>query len=196
LSYKVLKPTICINLINFDIIPDVDKVHTCFFIREMKNPQLILTDHLVIHFLELTKFLKISGFASQFERWMGFFKYEEQVEDIMEIIIKDDPVLQKAHNRYKQFTQNSERMELYEGRMKWQLQYNTDIKYAKEQGIELEKWIVAEKRLADGIAIERVAQYTGLIIAAQTLEVDAITGATGSSYTILHAIANALQKGL
>ena len=59
-----------------------------------------------IHFLELQKFLKKRKFSSSLEKWMVYFKYERKDKDIMEIIIKDDPLLNKAHQSYIQFTQN------------------------------------------------------------------------------------------
>ena len=134
-KYQLLKPAICINLLNFSIIENSD-VHSCFLIREMKNPELILTDHLIIHFLELLKFLKMESFQSRFEKWMAYFKFEGRREEIMETIIKDDEIFSKAHDRYRQFTLNDELMELYEARIKYQLQYNTDMAYAEEKGIE------------------------------------------------------------
>lgn len=100
-KYQVLKPAICINLVNFSLIENAS-VHSCFLLREMKNPGLILTDHLIIHYLEISKFLKKESIHSRFEKWMAYFKFEGKREEIMETIIKDDKIFSKAHDRFRQ----------------------------------------------------------------------------------------------
>jgi len=47
-----------------------------------------------------------------------FFRYEGFQEKIMEQIIKNDPILTKAHERYTEFTRNERLMEIYYARMK------------------------------------------------------------------------------
>ncbi len=85
------------------MIENYNKVHSCFLLKEKSNPELILTDHLIIHYLELPKFHKKENFNSHFEKWLAFFKYEGQQEAIMETILKDDPFISKAHEKYNQF---------------------------------------------------------------------------------------------
>ena len=70
---------------------------------------------------------------------MAYFKYEGKDERIMEIIIKDDPLLQKAHQNYIRFTRDDELVEIYEGRMKWQSDYKSGILAAEEKRALLEK---------------------------------------------------------
>jgi len=165
-KYKELKPTICINLINFTLLKNSNRIHTSYVIREYKNPKLILTDHLMIHFLELKKFEKHSHFVSSFDKWMGYFKYEGKEPKIMNTIIKDNPIFEKAHRKYEQFIQNDDLMEIYEARLKQELQHDMDIRFEREQGIKqgleqgLEQGICWMHEA--GISIPVIVQRSGL----------------------------------
>lgn len=165
-NYRKLKPAICINLLNFSLIDSYERPHSCFVLKEMQKPELILTDHLLIHFIELPKFIKEKDFKTHFEKWLAFFKYEGQKEAIVETIIKDEPILKKAHTKYTRFTSDDKLMEAYEARIKYQLDYNTDIEYAMEKGIEKgikEKALEdAGKMLEKGLTDELVMDITGL----------------------------------
>ena len=44
-----------INVLNFTLFNEFDYVHSCFLLREINNPEYVLTDHVTLHFLELTK---------------------------------------------------------------------------------------------------------------------------------------------
>ena len=88
---------------------------------------------------------------------MAYFKYEGKDEDIMEVIIKDDPLLNKAHQSYIHFTQNDELLEIYEGRMKWQSEYKTGMLYAEEKGIQ--KGIILDKQ---DVLVKQLCRKFGL----------------------------------
>jgi len=63
-SYAKLKPVISINILSFDLIKSYPDYHSLFYISNSKNPNLVLTDHLYIHFLELSKFIRAKRFPS------------------------------------------------------------------------------------------------------------------------------------
>ncbi len=174
-QYQKLKPTICMNLTNFRTIP-TNTIHTCFLLCEMRQRELVLTDHLLIHFLELPNFLKREDIKTGFEKWMAYFKYEGQEEGIMETIFGDDPIIMKAHNRYVQFTQNDELLEIYEARLKWQLDHSSDITAAEERGEKKgekkgrregkEEGIreTAKRMLKKGVPVSDIGEFTGLTV--------------------------------
>jgi len=54
----------------------------------------------------------------------------------MEILIKDDETIAKAHKEYEHFTNDERLRSLYESRVKWKLDYNTDIEIARQEGVE------------------------------------------------------------
>ncbi len=90
----------------------------------------------------------------------------------MKYVIKSNRHIAKAHDKYTAFTLNDEAMEKYEAHLKWQRQYNTDVAYAKEEGIgegikegkveEKIKNALAMKK--DGLPAQKIALYTGLSI--------------------------------
>ena len=172
-KYFELKPTITINLLNFNLI-ESKEVHSCFGIFEKSNHELMLSNHLLIHFIELPKFIKESKFNNEFEKWLAFFKYEGTREDIMQVVVDNSDLLTKAHKRFKTFTKNDELVELYEARQKYQMDRDTAIGYAEMKGIEKgieqgEKKGSYEKAIATasvlkkaGIAIELISESTGL----------------------------------
>jgi len=43
-------------------------VHSCFVLKEKRHPDIELSNHLLIHFIELDKFVKDSDFMQSFEK--------------------------------------------------------------------------------------------------------------------------------
>ncbi len=181
-KYFELKPTISINLLNFDLI-ESEKVHSCFGLYEKNNHDLMLTNHLTIHFIEIKKFIQESNFQTDFERWMGYFKYEGKREEIMQVIVDDNPVFAKAHEKFENFTKNDELVEFYEAHQKWVMDRDTAIGYAemkgreegKEKGREEERSFqeklreqgkieTAKKMLAEGLDIKMISHISGMSI--------------------------------
>jgi len=163
-DYKKLNPTICINLINFELFKEYKEVHSCFVLKEKRHPELELSNHLLIHFIEFDKFVKDSNFMFSFEKWLGFFRYEGFREEIMQEIIKDDPILTKAHERYTQFTRNERLMEIYHARMKQQADEKTRLSDAKIEGKIEGKLEDAKAMLTRGLDIQLIADCTGLTL--------------------------------
>jgi hypothetical protein len=54
----------------------------------------------------------------------------------MEILVKDDHDMARAHKEYGIFSQDDTLRDLYEAREKWKKDYNTAIYYTKKEGIE------------------------------------------------------------
>ena len=133
--YTKLKPCICINILNFNLLKDTNTFHNCFLLREINNPEYILTDHLILHFLELPK-LEERVQNNKLIKWLLYLKYEGQKEDMMQILIQDDTQIAKAHNEYKNFTQDEKLRELYEARIRWKMDHDTDIAVAKQEGLD------------------------------------------------------------
>ena len=52
-EYTLMRPVISIVLTRFPIFPQLKKIHTVFEIRARENPDVLLTDHLQIHFLRI-----------------------------------------------------------------------------------------------------------------------------------------------
>jgi predicted transposase/invertase (TIGR01784 family) len=103
---------------------------------------------------------------SKLEKWLYFLKYEGTEDEFMKILIRDDEEIAQAHKEYERFTADDEIRELYEQRMKWQLDYNTDLEIAAqkgmEKGMEKGKLEAAGNMLIEGIPLQTVLKVTGL----------------------------------
>ena len=167
-EYTILKPVECINILNFRLIDDIKRFHSCYIITEKDDPKLILTDHLLIHFIELPK-VETSMLDSKLQKWSQFFINEGKEENnIMNTILKDDPILQKAHDEYVKFTGDDELREIYESRLKYKRDHLTLLRSAEKRGEkkgEKQKAIdTAKKMIEEGMDNNLIARITGLSI--------------------------------
>ena len=80
----------------------------------------------------------------------------------MTVLLKDNPVIGKAHKVYQDFTANDELMDMAEAREKWRKDVNTRLHHAEQKGVERGKLETAEKMLAEGLGISMIARITGL----------------------------------
>jgi len=133
-EYVELRPTICINILDFKLFSEIESLHTCFLLREKNFAEYVLTDHLVIHFLEVPK-LRDEKVKTKLEKWLFYLKYEGREEEKMKILLKDNDI-NKAHKAYKRFTEDERLREIYEARMKSKRDYNTDIALARRDGLK------------------------------------------------------------
>jgi len=135
-------------------------------ILEKDNPDLFLTDHLELHFLELIKLKDETENPSLLIKWMMFFKYGGIEEEKMKFVLKNDLIMQKAYEEYKKFTQDEELREKYETREKWMKDRNSFIYEARMEALvegKIEGKIEdAKKMLIRGFSIEDIVEITGL----------------------------------
>jgi len=159
--YSVIKPVICINLLNFVIVEETDKYHTCYVIREKDSNDLILTDHLSIHFLELPKIEKLLR-NTTLEKWLLYFKYEGSGEETLKTILKDEPVLQNMHSNYKKFTMDDKLRDAYESRKKAEMDQRSMLVSARQEGMHDKTIETATKMLYKGMNFVDISEITGL----------------------------------
>jgi len=134
-QYKKLNPVICINILDFELFPELPEIHNYFMIIEGKERKSILTKHLIIHFIELPK-LRLTESTGKISKWMLFLRYEGSGEEMIKTLLEGDNDMEKAHDKYVSFTQNTEMRRLYKARLKARrdAEYRLDI--ATEQGLE------------------------------------------------------------
>ncbi len=170
-AYSKLNPVICINLVGESVFPQLEECHTCFHITEVGNPELVLTDHLCIMFMELSKMAfpdrDSLTFESDFERWCYFFKYEGYLkEDEMRVLLGDNPYIQEAHKLYTQFTADQAMLDRLEAKEKWRRDYLSGLDESwndgREEGIEEGIMQTARRLKAAGADMELIIKATGL----------------------------------
>jgi predicted transposase/invertase (TIGR01784 family) len=172
--YANLKPVICINILQFDLIKELDSFHTCFLPYEYKNKDILLTEHFQLHFLELPKFKKNeSKITDKLQIWFNYLLLEGKgKEESMKGILDKNDDIKKAHKEFKKFTADDKMRELYEARLKKKRDDASLLKHAKLEGKiegeiegENKKAIkIAKSMLQDGEPIEKIVKHTGLLI--------------------------------
>ncbi len=133
-DYENLKAAICINIMDFNLFDDIDRIHNCFLLRELYDSEYVLTDHFMIHFIELQK-IKTESVKKKLENWIKFFLYEGKGEEEMKILLKDEDI-KRSHEVYEKFTEDDELKDMYEARLKWLRLHRSEIKIAREKGRE------------------------------------------------------------
>ncbi len=167
--YRELASTICINLLDFEIFPQLPGYHSCFHITEVDAPEFVLTEHLQIHFIEVPKNHRVraSDVKDGLDAWCYYFENEGTLkEDQMTVLLKDNPAIGKAHRVYKDFTANDELMDMAEAREKWRKDVSSRLHHAEERGVEKgmqQKAREDARKMRDrGFAIADIADITGL----------------------------------
>lgn len=167
-EYDKMKKSIVVSIINGTIFPELAGCHNIFNVRE-KNTGLLLSDKLEFHFIELSKVSddKPIEFLSEIEMLAAYIKYasDEDKQSYIEKILSAEDITM-TENVYRKLTQDEIEYERMEARMKYRLQYNTDVSQARKEGeasgraaavLEMTK---AMKR--NGEALDKISSYTGL----------------------------------
>ena len=150
-KYENLRKTICINIVNFDII-DTNKYHTIFSIRENEE-NIKLTDLLEIHFLELRK---VHSLNTKLEKWLSFIKIDSE-EELKNMIRKDFDV-DKAIAEMNGMMYTKEEREAALSREMYLHDEASRLYQAEMKGVER----VAIKLLEKGLDIKDIVEVTGL----------------------------------
>jgi len=182
-DYSELPNVIAINIINFNYLP-TKRFHTCFHLREDEERDIILTDALEIHFLNMVKYRKQAGKGlpeDPLNLWMAWLN-EKSPPELLAEVMKMDSAIQAANERMVYVTGDKEAIRAYERRQMALSDYNSEINYAHKKGMAKglqkgrveglqegraegradEKIEIARKMKGMGDSIEKIQTITGL----------------------------------
>ena len=136
-KYDKMRKSIVVSIIDGNLFPELDSCHNIFAVRE-KNSGLLLSDRVEFHFLELQKIdvTKPVRSLTEVERLGAYLKYasDEEYQDYVRQILSEED-MDMTENTYRKVSQDELEYERREARLKYQLQYNTEISVAREQGL-------------------------------------------------------------
>jgi predicted transposase/invertase (TIGR01784 family) len=167
-EYSKIQNVISISILDFVLFPNIDKVHTIWNLREKDNTDCSLKE-LEYHFLELPKFRKSNpDLEEKINQWLTLIDTENK--EWLEVVMENNDNVKKAVNKVDDFVADDETRILIDLREKWQLDYNTDIAYAKksglqqgiEQGSKENKIKIAKKLLEKNYNINDIIEITEL----------------------------------
>ena len=172
-DYVNLDNVIAVNIIDFDFLA-TENFHTVFHLREDREPDIVLTGVLEIHFLNMVKWRRLEEkdiAGDPLHRWLTYFDRGSPPELIAEVKKMDDAI-QTADERMVYVTGDEEAIHAYEMRQMAIYDKNTWILEAKmegiEEGIAKANLEIARKMKAMGDSAERIQVITGL--SAETVE--------------------------
>ena len=134
-EYTRLLPVISINILSFKFLPELPAYHNFFMITEGRDREYVLTDHLVLHFLELPK-IEDAKMSSKIARWLLYLKTEGRDNKMLKILLKDDDDLRLAHKKYETFTGDKKLRRLAISREKAERDRLYQLNIARRKGLE------------------------------------------------------------
>ncbi len=175
-SYKTLRKTVCLSILDFVLFPDSPPIHHRFELRE-REQHFLLDELLELHFVELTKFRpdKPQQLQTPFERWLYFLKFSDLYEehelpddlareegismalDSMRRAYANDPIRERILAQEKADRDERSRMEaaMDEGLAK-------GLAEGKAEGLAEGKAEVARKMKGAGFDSKFIGEFTGL----------------------------------
>lgn len=151
-DYLKLQKSICINILNFNIVPN-SRFHNMYVVKNNEDNESFLTDF-EVHFLELQKWAEKSyDKMTRLEKWALFLKAPDI--KVLEELSMQEPIIERAYKKLKYVSQDPAARAKYEAEMKYQLDFNTAI-HAKQQEI-------ARNLKSLGTPIEVIVKATGLL---------------------------------
>ena len=131
-KYEQLNPVICINILDFNLFKKSETPHICFILKE-KDSDLVCTDHLSIHFIELPKVTKHGKYGNLY-KWLRYLKYEGTEDKELTDFIENDDELKNAHDEYEKFLSKEHLQHLYLAREMYQHDEASRIGAAEDRG--------------------------------------------------------------
>lgn len=162
--YRELKPTISINLLNFNHLP-YKTYHNSYHIRNDETND-ILIDDFEMHFIELEKF-KFSDIKKMrnAENWIAYFS-PQCTDEEREVIAMNNPAIKEALNYEMMFSQDEIKRRDYELQEKAIRDYLSNMYDSKQEGIQegiqSERKTIAINLLKANMPIDFISQNTGL----------------------------------
>jgi predicted transposase/invertase (TIGR01784 family) len=159
-DYQETPNVIAINILNYEFMAQVPAFHTSFHIWEDTHRDLLLTDALEIHFIEMVKFRRLKEKNVKddpLHRWLAWFD-QDSSQTLVEEVIGMDTAIRKAEEKLSYVSNDKEVLRAYQMREMALSDWTSGINHAKREG-RLE---IAAKMKKRGLPPDQIAEDTGL----------------------------------
>ena len=158
-NYNTSMKTIVIVIMNFECFKEGDFHEIARVKRDTEN--LLLTDKLELHYIQLPKFRKkCKKLSSGLDYWLALIMNYEMGE--VRKMAKDNKNLKKAIDEMEYLTGDEEQRRWVQLRLKAEMDENTAFSNGLEQGTISEKIETARRLLKAGVDIETIIVATKL----------------------------------
>ncbi|MED0988523.1 Rpn family recombination-promoting nuclease/putative transposase [Bacillus nitratireducens] len=144
MPYSSLHKTITINSLNFIMFSDHKEFHTTGTLWNTQQ-QKLLSDEIEIHIVEIPKLTeqwheeKVNPWKDPFVRWLLLLSANEDerlTKTLEDIAMNQDPILQKAINKWEHMSQDSSFRQAYDAREKVLMDEAAKFAHAETEGIK------------------------------------------------------------
>ena len=161
-NYQKLSRTICINLLDFNLL-DHNKFHSVYRLKDCETNEE-LTDVMELHFIELKKMKDVKHVKevkSKLEAWLYFINQPDS--ELVQELEKVEADIKEAKAELVRLSGDRKERERYEKRRESRLNEVSALAYAEEKGAKKEKIEIA-KNLLDVLDDEIISLKTGLSV--------------------------------
>ena len=165
-DYEKLSRTICINLLDFNLL-DHTKFHSMYRLKDCQTNEE-LTDVMELHFIEFKKMKDvkhIEEIKTKLEAWLYFINQPES--ELVQELEKVEVDIKEAKDELIRLSGDKEERARYEKRRESLLNKVSALKNAKEKGIQQgarKEKIEIAKNLLDILDNETISLKTGLSV--------------------------------
>ncbi|MEK5250414.1 Rpn family recombination-promoting nuclease/putative transposase [Bacillus sp. FSL R9-9530] len=144
MPYSSLHKTITINLLNFIMFSEQNAFHSTSILWNTQQQKLLSHD-IEIHIVEIPKLTeqwreeKVNPWKDPFVRWLLLLSANEDehlTKTLEDIAMNQDPILQKAINKWERMSQDSSFRQAYDAREKVLMDEAAKFAHAETEGIK------------------------------------------------------------
>jgi len=161
-NYQKLSRTICINLLDFNLL-NHDKFHSAYRLKDCETNEE-LTDVMELHFIEFKKMKnvkRVEEVKNKLEAWLYFINQPDS--ELVQELEKVEVEIKEAKAELIRISGDRKERERYEKRRESRLNEISALSYAEEKGVKRRNIEIA-KNLLDVLDDETISLKTGLSI--------------------------------
>ena len=161
-NYQKLSRTICINLLDFNLL-NHDKFHSAYRLKDCETNEE-LTDVMELHFIEFKKMKnvkRVEEVKNKLEAWLYFINQPDS--ELVQELEKVEVEIKEAKAELIRLSGDRKERERYEKRRELRLNEMSALSYAEEKGVKRRNIEIA-KNLLDVLDDETISLKTGLSI--------------------------------
>jgi predicted transposase/invertase (TIGR01784 family) len=169
-DYRETPNVIAINIVNYEFMPRVPAFHTSFHIWEDTYREVLLTDALEIHFIDMVKFRRHEEKDIRHDplhRWLTWCD-KESPQTLVEEVVKMDTAIEKAEEKMRYVSKDKEALYAYQMREMALSDWTSGINHARLEGRQEgrleEQREIAFKMKKRGIPLDQITEDTGLSV--------------------------------
>ena len=162
-DYQKLARTICINLIDFNLL-NHDKFHSVYRLKDCETHEE-LTDIIELHFIELKKMKHVKHadeVKSKLEAWLHFINQPDS--EVVRELEAVESEIKSAKAELIRLSGNKVERELFEKRRQAMLDEASALAFAEEKGAKKEKLEIAKNLIQKGLDNGFIVETTGLYL--------------------------------